>query len=269
MFHRGVSMPTTMCGACNNDEETCDHILISCPMAKEIMDSILNWCGIGCEKFSSVKYMLCFISRWSGNKKKQSLLNMILCGTLWCIWVGRNKRIFENVYMKSTMIVERINVLSFIWSKHRTSFKKIDWRVWNICPFHCLKLNEIVNVEVDGKSFTVGVVEYEDDPWFPFKFDDEREPYESQSDVNSSSDEEYEGEHIKDFSDGVQVDKAMNGNEVEEGEIVAEEFDVPPTPPPPLPRDDVLMDADGSVVAESLRDCITENESSLETMDSE
>ena len=61
LSHRGVNMPTIMCGACNNDEETCDHILISCPMAKEIIDLILNWCGIGCEKLSSVKDMLCFI----------------------------------------------------------------------------------------------------------------------------------------------------------------------------------------------------------------
>lgn len=48
------------------------------------------------------------------------------------------------------------------------------------------KLNKIVNVEVDGKAFTVGVVEYEDNPWFPFKFDVEGEPYESPSEVNSS-----------------------------------------------------------------------------------
>ncbi|CAI9275320.1 unnamed protein product [Lactuca saligna] len=87
------------------------------------------------------------------------------------------------------------------------------------------KLNEIVNAEVDGKPFTVGVVEYEDEPWFPFKFDDEEEPYESQSDVNSSSDEDYDGEDDKEYSDGAKSDADMKENEVEEGEIVAEEFD--------------------------------------------
>ncbi|CAI9266343.1 unnamed protein product [Lactuca saligna] len=48
-----------------------DHIMISCPMAMEIMESILNWCEIMSEKFSSVMDMLLFISRWSGDKKKQ------------------------------------------------------------------------------------------------------------------------------------------------------------------------------------------------------
>lgn len=42
------------------------------------------------------------------------------------------------------------------------------------------KINDEIQVEVDGRSFHVGIVEYEDEPWFPFKFDNEEHPYEDQ-----------------------------------------------------------------------------------------
>nr|KAJ0226308.1 hypothetical protein LSAT_V11C100044600 [Lactuca sativa] len=66
-------------------DETSDHILLMCSMAMAVMDSILNWCEIRCDRFTLVNDMLLFISRWPRCNKKKNLLNMILCGALWCI----------------------------------------------------------------------------------------------------------------------------------------------------------------------------------------
>lgn len=72
LCQRGITIPSTMCGAYNQGEETSDHILILCPMAKMVMDLILNWCEINGERFSSVKDMLLFVSRKSGCNKENS-----------------------------------------------------------------------------------------------------------------------------------------------------------------------------------------------------
>lgn len=45
------------------------------------------------------------------------------------------------------------------------------------------KLNEEVQVIIDGKTVSVGVVEYEDEPWFSFKFDSDEQPFESDIEV--------------------------------------------------------------------------------------
>ncbi|CAI9296436.1 unnamed protein product [Lactuca saligna] len=39
------------------------------------------------------------------------------------------------------------------------------------------KFNEEILVEADGQYYQVGIIEYEDEPWFPFKFDEEEQPY--------------------------------------------------------------------------------------------
>lgn len=82
---RGVTVPSIMCCSCNLKKESSDHILLICPLTKAVMDSIFFWCEISYDGFDSVKDMLLFISRWSKCKKKRKLLNVILCGVLWCI----------------------------------------------------------------------------------------------------------------------------------------------------------------------------------------
>lgn len=133
-----ITIPITMCGACNLEEETSDHILISCNIATTIMDSILAWCDIRCDRFLSVKDVLLFISWWSNYKLKRRMLYTILSRVLWCIWTDRNKMIFDNSPLISANTMERIQATTFIWSKYTGTFKKMEWKVWNLCPFLCL-----------------------------------------------------------------------------------------------------------------------------------
>ena len=82
---RGIIIPSTVCGTCKQEEETSDHMLITCQSVRTVMNEILNWCEIRCDNFNSVRDMLLFLSRWSKCKKRRSLMNVILCGVLWCI----------------------------------------------------------------------------------------------------------------------------------------------------------------------------------------
>ncbi|XP_023738523.1 uncharacterized protein LOC111886502 [Lactuca sativa] len=131
---RGIIIPSTVCISCKQEEETSDHMLITCQSVRTVMNEILNWCVIRCDNFNSVKDMLLFISRWSKCKKRRSMLNVILCGALWCIWIDRNNRVFNNFPVVPTNTVEMVKSLSFIWCKHRGPCNNIDWRILNLCP---------------------------------------------------------------------------------------------------------------------------------------
>ena len=52
--NRGVTMPSTMCSACREAEESGDHILVSCSLAKGVIQSIFQWCNIRAIEFQSV-----------------------------------------------------------------------------------------------------------------------------------------------------------------------------------------------------------------------
>ncbi|CAI9271455.1 unnamed protein product [Lactuca saligna] len=83
------------------------------------------------------------------------------------------------------------------------------------------KINEEIQVEADGRSFHVGIIEYEDEPWFSFKFDNEEHPYEDQV-----LDDKTENESMVSESNNwnsTEEDEGVSAtwiNDMEEGEIV-------------------------------------------------
>nr|KAJ0199003.1 hypothetical protein LSAT_V11C600319800 [Lactuca sativa] len=95
------------------EEETSDDALLSCHAAKSVLESILSWCEMKYDNFTTVKDTVLFISRWSRCRKKQSLLNVIICGALGCILTARNKWIFDKVPVIPTSVVDIIKAITF------------------------------------------------------------------------------------------------------------------------------------------------------------
>ncbi|CAI9267319.1 unnamed protein product [Lactuca saligna] len=44
--NRGIVMDSSLCGVCRESEETGDHLLVSCTIAKDTLNSIFNWCNV-------------------------------------------------------------------------------------------------------------------------------------------------------------------------------------------------------------------------------
>ncbi|KAI3790506.1 hypothetical protein L2E82_03597 [Cichorium intybus] len=140
------------------------------------------------------------------------------------------------------------------------------------------KLNEIVQVEIEDRSFEVGVVEYEDEPWFPFVFENEKEPYESESDAKSGfdgiSDDENGNDSIDEDNEHFMDEhnnegKLIEDMEYEDGEIRPDDDgDNPTSPSPPAVGDPV--GADDLIAGESLKPVAGgDPNSSAGTLDSE
>ncbi|CAI9266455.1 unnamed protein product [Lactuca saligna] len=80
------------------------------------------------------------------------------------------------------------------------------------------KINEVVRVEVEGKTCDIGVVEYEDEPWFPFKFENEEQPYESQSNYATSEADVVDSKEDEEGISDTWVDEPEDGEIISSGE---------------------------------------------------
>ncbi|XP_023761644.1 uncharacterized protein LOC111910085 [Lactuca sativa] len=92
--NRGVALESTVCGVCNTTEETGDHILVTCSLARNVLRMILHRCGLPGMDFHSVSDIIDYASRWGNCPKKRRRLTTILFGAIWCLWKARNDRIF-------------------------------------------------------------------------------------------------------------------------------------------------------------------------------
>lgn len=135
---RGVNLGDTMCGGCRLCEEDCNHILKSCPIARQVMMAIWRWCDIDLDQHLTVRDLIHDICRWGNCKKRRIGLVSIVYGSLWCIWRARNDRVFNGATKTPAMIFEEIKAIVFVWLKHRASKGDIVWENWSSSPLSCM-----------------------------------------------------------------------------------------------------------------------------------
>ncbi|XP_052619680.1 uncharacterized protein LOC128126024 [Lactuca sativa] len=117
---RNIQVPSTMCGICEHVEESVDHILTSCSLARNIITMVLKWCNVLPQFFLGVNEVLDFAGNWGHCPKKKELLTCIIYRTLWSLWKARNDRIFKEESSKPAKILDYINSLVFTWRKYRS-----------------------------------------------------------------------------------------------------------------------------------------------------
>ena len=133
--HRGIIVNSTTCSYCGNQAaENSDHILATCPFARNTLGGILNWCGLPHIDFSSVHEITDFAAGWGNCPKKRRKLTGICYGTIWNLWKARNDRVFNNKIISPSTLVDMTKAMLFVWYKHRGKEKDLRWNNWNICP---------------------------------------------------------------------------------------------------------------------------------------
>jgi len=119
---RGLEGPSR-CALCNSEEESINHLLLTCPYAKEVWNLVLNQMHIDLPGST-----LDLFSSWAGlapfDLHKKALLKAswmwtpkIIC---WKIWIERNRRIFQEEFRSSTKVASICKALlgEVIESKH-------------------------------------------------------------------------------------------------------------------------------------------------------
>ncbi|CAI9299325.1 unnamed protein product [Lactuca saligna] len=81
--NRGVAMESDICSVCNTTEETGDHILVICTLARNVLRLIFHWCGLLGMEFHSVSDIIDYALRWGNCPKKRRRLTTILFGAIW------------------------------------------------------------------------------------------------------------------------------------------------------------------------------------------
>ncbi|KAL7597976.1 hypothetical protein Lser_V15G26000 [Lactuca serriola] len=106
LARRGVSLESSTCPLCNNDQESRDHLLIKCEVATEARAWILKWCGISVTSFDNVGELINFAATWGSCSKRRKRLNAVLYGLLWFIWLAQNNKLFKGIQTNPARIAD-------------------------------------------------------------------------------------------------------------------------------------------------------------------
>ncbi|CAL5009846.1 unnamed protein product [Urochloa decumbens] len=106
-----------LCFLCDQENKTANHLIVSCPVAKEVWWRVLTWANCQCNFLdgeASVQdwweHLLSL--QLPGRRKGVCSLFMIIG---WHLWKERNARLFEHSASSTTMLVIRIQQEADLW----------------------------------------------------------------------------------------------------------------------------------------------------------
>ncbi|XP_022020167.1 uncharacterized protein LOC110920252 [Helianthus annuus] len=117
---RNISVQNRTCVMCGNDDETSEHIFVSCQFAQLIWQNVATWCTIPPIIAFEIKDLLTLHEICSGSAKKIKALYAVILVTLWNIWKSRNEAVFQQKIPNTTKILDEIKALAYLWVKNRS-----------------------------------------------------------------------------------------------------------------------------------------------------
>ena len=129
---RGMNF-TNRCFMCKEEEETIDHLLIHCKLAKTLWNLFLSIVGISWVFPQSVlNNLLAWQGATVGKKRKRIWLAAPLC-LFWNIWGARNRLVFENEAPTAQRI--KANFVTNLWgwgnlSSAVNTYSVVDFFTW-------------------------------------------------------------------------------------------------------------------------------------------
>ncbi|KAL4567888.1 hypothetical protein LXL04_023484 [Taraxacum kok-saghyz] len=124
---RGMTDIITSCSACIDGEEDSDHILANCNFSREVINLILQWCGLNNKVFLKVEDILAHAHAFGNSKNMNKRMTVICYGLLWGLWHHRNARLFKNAFTHPYFVAESIKVNVYFWLNHRGKGSVGDW----------------------------------------------------------------------------------------------------------------------------------------------
>ncbi|KAG2724440.1 hypothetical protein I3760_01G016600 [Carya illinoinensis] len=81
---------------CKKDGESVNHLFLHCEVSRFLWDEVLSWTGLHWVMPKDVVDLMVGWKGLKGCKKAASVWKMIPPCLMWCLWIERNRRCFDD-----------------------------------------------------------------------------------------------------------------------------------------------------------------------------
>jgi len=128
---RVIQTTDTACTAGCGELETASHLFLGCDTYNSLWLLVLHWLSISSVLHGELRHHFVQFTHMVGLPRFSYLyLRLIWFAFVWMIWKERNNRVFNNVALNPSVLLEKVKLNSFLWlkSKHVTfSYSYHDW----------------------------------------------------------------------------------------------------------------------------------------------
>ncbi|XP_062076480.1 uncharacterized protein LOC133781486 [Humulus lupulus] len=106
LYRFGIT-PQADCLICGVAEENHSHLFFSCCFSRKVLLEVVSWCGItytGTDLEKLLKWLL----KKKISKGRRAVLFSIVSATVYYVWMGRNRVLWDHVLPMVSVVVKNI-----------------------------------------------------------------------------------------------------------------------------------------------------------------
>ncbi|PWA74034.1 RNA-directed DNA polymerase, eukaryota, Reverse transcriptase zinc-binding domain protein [Artemisia annua] len=138
LVKRRMVLPDSRCPLCRLEEESVNHLFITCEFSFAVWSLIWRWCKLIPVHFDSITDLVQGQELLLASARGKELFRGITMVTCWAIWKERNEMVFQNSTPKVVEVVSRVKSMSFLWFNSRAYSLKVVWKEWVKYPMYML-----------------------------------------------------------------------------------------------------------------------------------
>lgn len=120
---RGIILPSLTCKLCGEEEESVEHLFLTCRVAATIWSKVSNWCRIQPIYAFSFKDLMEVPSSIRSDKYFKKAIHVMIMATVWNLWKHRNKVTFERASPSVNAVFFETVADSSLWMRARSKNK--------------------------------------------------------------------------------------------------------------------------------------------------
>jgi len=133
---RGIIIPSTVCPLCDRNEETVEHLFLSCPAIKMVWDWFHKWCDLQVGQYNSIDNLISDIGGKGKASNHKIFLEAACGGALWFLWKARNNVVFNGKSFSGMWVMDEVHASLYTWVKYRSNCNSIVWASWCCNPLY-------------------------------------------------------------------------------------------------------------------------------------
>ncbi|KAJ0453422.1 putative reverse transcriptase zinc-binding domain-containing protein [Helianthus annuus] len=127
---RNIFITDSVCGLCNDGEDTVSYLFTECYVANMIWNAISRWCKVPQIYAFSFQDLLKAHEFCALKDPVNSIFYGVIIIACWCIWKARNDNRFSNRRCRIEKILSDVKSYGFLWARHRSKCKNLSWENW-------------------------------------------------------------------------------------------------------------------------------------------
>jgi len=136
---RVIQTTDTACSAGCGELETASHLFLGCDIYRSLWLLVLHWLGISSALPGELRHhYVQFIYMVGLPRFSYLYLRLIWFAFVWVIWKERNNRVFNNVTLNPSVLLEKVKLNSFLWIKSKQVAFFYSYHDWWKHPLQCM-----------------------------------------------------------------------------------------------------------------------------------